>query len=92
MPRPIPISWSSGSGLVEEPGSEGNNDGYLLQYFLEKGVPILGVEPAANVAKVAMQKGIRPWSSSLVGQLRGTAADGNIGPIAREQRLAHVPD
>jgi hypothetical protein len=35
-----------------------SNDGYLLQHFVEKGIPALGVEPAANVAKVAMGRGI----------------------------------
>jgi hypothetical protein len=35
-----------------------SNDGYLLQYFVEKGIPCLGIEPAANVAKVAIDKGI----------------------------------
>jgi C-methyltransferase C-terminal domain/Putative zinc binding domain/Methyltransferase domain len=35
-----------------------SNDGYLLQYFLEKGIPVLGIEPAKNVAKVAIEKGI----------------------------------
>ena len=33
-----------------------SNDGYLLQYFVERGVPVLGVEPAANVAEVAIEK------------------------------------
>jgi SAM-dependent methyltransferase len=36
----------------------GSNDGYLLQYFMEKGIPVTGVEPARNVAKTAAQKGI----------------------------------
>lgn len=36
----------------------GSNDGYLLQYFKEKNIPILGVDPARNVAKVAQEKGI----------------------------------
>lgn len=36
-----------------------SNDGYLLQYFVEKGIPVLGIEPARNVAKVALEKGIR---------------------------------
>jgi hypothetical protein len=36
----------------------GSNDGYLLQYFVQKNVPVLGVEPAANVAKEAFRKGI----------------------------------
>ena len=35
-----------------------SNDGYLLQYFIEKQIPTLGVEPAANVAKVAVEKGV----------------------------------
>ncbi len=35
-----------------------SNDGYLLQYFIPKGIPTLGVEPAANIAKVAIRKGI----------------------------------
>jgi 2-polyprenyl-3-methyl-5-hydroxy-6-metoxy-1,4-benzoquinol methylase len=36
----------------------GSNDGYLLQYFARKGIPVLGVEPAANVAATAIRKGI----------------------------------
>ena len=35
-----------------------SNDGYLLQHFVKKGIPVLGIEPAANVAKVAIQRGI----------------------------------
>ena len=35
-----------------------SNDGYLLQYFKERGIPILGIEPAENVADVARSKGI----------------------------------
>jgi SAM-dependent methyltransferase len=35
-----------------------SNDGYLLQYFVVRGIPVLGVEPAANVAKVAVAKGV----------------------------------
>jgi SAM-dependent methyltransferase len=36
-----------------------SNDGYLLQYFVKKGIPALGVEPAANVAAVAEEKGVK---------------------------------
>src|ERR1700730_7760225 len=36
-----------------------SNDGYLLQHFVRAGIPVLGVEPAANVAEVAIQKGVR---------------------------------
>ena len=43
------------SSLVVEIAS---NDGYLLQHFVRRGVPVLGIEPAANVAKVAVEKGI----------------------------------
>ena len=35
-----------------------SNDGYLLQYFVQRNVPVLGIEPAANVAKVAVEKGV----------------------------------
>jgi 2-polyprenyl-3-methyl-5-hydroxy-6-metoxy-1,4-benzoquinol methylase len=35
-----------------------SNDGYLLQYFVQKGIPVLGIEPAKNIAKVAVKKGI----------------------------------
>ena len=42
--------------LVTEVAS---NDGYLLQHFVAEGVPVLGVEPAANVAEVAQSRGIR---------------------------------
>ena len=35
-----------------------SNDGYLLQHFMKKGIPVLGIEPAANVAKVATERGI----------------------------------
>src|SRR5215471_2554761 len=35
-----------------------SNDGYLLQYFVKRGIPALGIEPAANVAKVAQEKGV----------------------------------
>jgi hypothetical protein len=43
------------NGLVLEVAS---NDGYLLQYFLKKEIPVLGVEPASNVADVALKMGI----------------------------------
>lgn len=71
-----------------------SNDGYLLQYFLNKGIPVLGIEPAENVAKVAMEKGI-PTRVSFFGEhsaqllLReGMQADLLIG----NNVLAHVPD
>ncbi len=71
-----------------------SNDGYLLQYFLEKGVPVLGVEPAANVAKVAMQKGI-PTMVKFFGRAtaRELAAAGKYADLLLGNNvLAHVPD
>ena len=35
-----------------------SNDGYLLQYFVARGVPVLGIEPAANVARAAIESGV----------------------------------
>ena len=47
----------NGQSLVVELAS---NDGYLLQYFVQKNIPVLGIEPAANVAKVARSKRMSP--------------------------------
>ena len=71
-----------------------SNDGYLLQYFAEKAVPVLGIEPAANVAKVAEQKGIPSrvafFGTETAGKLvsEGKSADLLLG----NNVLAHVPD
>ncbi len=72
----------------------GSNDGYLLQYFKEKGIPVLGIEPAENVAKVALERGI-PTKSVFLG--KDTAAVlASEGPKAdlllANNVLAHVPD
>jgi hypothetical protein len=71
-----------------------SNDGYLLQHFRERGIPVLGIEPARNVAAAAVAKGI-PTTTEFFGtatayQLRddGKAADLLIG----NNVLAHVPD
>jgi SAM-dependent methyltransferase len=50
----------------------GSNDGYLLQYFVAKGIPVLGVEPARNVAAEAVAKGV-PTVTEMFG--RQTAAE-----------------
>ncbi|HEY7217816.1 MAG TPA: class I SAM-dependent methyltransferase [Candidatus Binatia bacterium] len=71
-----------------------SNDGYLLQYFREKGIPVLGVEPAANVAAVAMQKGI-PTRVAFFGTkvARDIVADwGKADLIVGNNVLAQVPD
>jgi hypothetical protein len=71
-----------------------SNDGYLLQYFVEKGVPVLGVEPAANVARAAAERGV-PTVVRFFG--RETAGDlvrehGPADLIVGNNVLAHVPD
>jgi SAM-dependent methyltransferase len=70
-----------------------SNDGYLLQFFHERGVPVLGVEPAANVAKVAIQKGI-PTLVEFFGEetAQSLAADTPADLIVANNVLAHVPD
>jgi len=70
-----------------------SNDGYLLQYFVARGVPVLGIEPAASVAQAAQLKGVPTvqrffgveTASDLVGE---AAADLLLG----NNVLAHVPD
>ncbi len=70
-----------------------SNDGYLLQYFHERGVPVLGVEPAANVAEVALQKGI-PTVVKFFGRAtaRSLAAHARADLLVGNNVLAHVPD
>nr|MCM0590712.1 class I SAM-dependent methyltransferase [Gloeotrichia echinulata DEX184] len=70
-----------------------SNDGYLLQYFVEIGIPVLGIEPAVNVAKVAIKKGI-PTVVKFFGQdtarelvSQGKRADLLLG----NNVLAHTP-
>jgi SAM-dependent methyltransferase len=71
-----------------------SNDGYLLQFFKAAGVPVLGVEPAANVAEVAREKGI-PTEVVFFGAAEGSrlAASGAHADLALGNNvLAHVPD
>jgi 2-polyprenyl-3-methyl-5-hydroxy-6-metoxy-1,4-benzoquinol methylase len=71
-----------------------SNDGYLLQYFLEKQIPVLGIEPTRNTAEVAIKKGIPSitefFGTELATQLvkEGKQADLFLG----NNVLAHVPD
>ena len=71
-----------------------SNDGYLLQYFVAKGIPSLGVEPAANVARVAVEKGVPTlvtfFGRKTAGELR--AAHGPADLIVGNNVLAQVPD
>ena len=71
-----------------------SNDGYLLQYFKQRNIPVLGVEPAANVAKVAVEKGIETvvafFGAATASRLRGESKGADL--IAANNVLAHVPD
>jgi len=71
-----------------------SNDGYLLQYFKEKGIGVLGVEPAANVAKVAQDKGIDShvafFGANTARQLADAGKTADL--MAANNVLAHVPD
>lgn len=71
-----------------------SNDGYLLQYFVQKGIPVLGIEPAANVAAVATAKGI-PTIVKFFGEktARELVAEGKQADLLLGNNvLAHVPD
>ena len=84
------LGLTSSSQVIEV----ASNDGYLLQYFTERGIPALGIEPAANVAKVAREKGVdtlvkffgRATANELVAD--GKSADVLLG----NNVLAQVPD
>ena len=72
-----------------------SNDGYLLQYFKEKNIPVMGIEPTANTAEVAMAKGIKTviefFGAELADRFANTwevKADLLLG----NNVLAHVPD
>jgi len=72
----------------------GSNDGYLLQYFVARGVPALGVEPASNVAAAAVAKGI-PTTTRLFGRetAKALVAEGKQADlIIGNNVLAQVTD
>jgi SAM-dependent methyltransferase len=72
----------------------GSNDGYLLQYFVARGVPVLGVEPASNVAAAALAKGV-PTTTRLFGRATAQAlvAEGKHADlIIGNNVLAQVTD
>lgn len=71
-----------------------SNDGYLLQCYQRAGVPVLGIEPATNIARVAEQRGIPTvcdfFSEALAERLRGDKYQADV--IHANNVLAHVPD
>ena len=71
-----------------------SNDGYLLQYFLEKNIPVLGIEPAGNVAQVAQEKGIptivKFFGVNTAQELVSSGKQADL--LAANNVIAHVPD
>ena len=80
----------NGSSRVVEIAS---NDGYLLQYFQERGISVLGIEPASNVAAVAIDKGI-PTAIEFFGRetAQAVAQERRADLLLGNNVLAHVPD
>ncbi len=80
----------SGSKVMEI----ASNDGYLLQHFVARGVPVLGIEPAANVAQAAIDKGV-PTTVQFFGRKTAAAIAAEHGlpdVLLGNNVLAHVPD
>lgn len=71
-----------------------SNDGYLLQYFTEKKIPVLGIEPAASAASIAIQKGIRTEMKFFGNETVHSLIDiyGKADLLIGNNVLAHVPD
>ena len=69
-----------------------SNDGYLLQYFKARGIPVLGVEPTANTAEVATAKGIPTIVDFFVRKLAEEQLAGHADLIVGNNVFAHVPD
>lgn len=71
-----------------------SNDGYLLQYMHARGVPCLGIEPAANIAAVAREKGIDTevcfWGAETATRLLGSRPGADL--IIGNNVFAHTPD
>jgi len=90
--RLVPSRRLDGDSLVVEVAS---NDGYLLQYYKEAGIPVLGIEPAANVAKVAQEERGIPtlcefFGEKLARKLRRQGKRADV--IHAHNVLAHVAD
>jgi len=71
-----------------------SNDGYLLQYFKERGIPVTGIEPAANVARAAQDKGVetvrRFFDKAMAAELADEGRQADL--VVANNVLAHVPD
>ena len=82
------FGYNSNSLVVEI----ASNDGYLLQYFKEKNIPVLGVEPTANTAQVAIEKGINNIVDFFGSNLAENKLLAKADLILGNNVLAHVPD
>src|SRR5260370_5712185 len=91
-----------GEGVGDE-GEVGNtslvmeiasNDGYLLQYYRQRGIPVLGIEPARNVARIAEERGVPTlcdfFGIALAGSLRRRGQQADV--LHAHNVLAHVAD
>jgi C-methyltransferase C-terminal domain/Putative zinc binding domain/Methyltransferase domain len=88
------ITGRLGLGATSQVIELGSNDGYLLQYFIARGIPVLGVEPAKNVAEAAIAKGV-PTVTKLFGRqsARELVAEGiQADLLCGANVLAQVPD
>jgi hypothetical protein len=81
----------NGKSFVVEIAS---NDGYLLQYYKRAGVPVLGIEPARNIAQTAEERGIPTVCEFFDAELaRKLVAEGKRADVVHANNvLAHVPD
>jgi SAM-dependent methyltransferase len=71
-----------------------SNDGYLLQHVVERGIRVLGIEPAGNIATVAIDRGV-PTEVLFLGEQTGTKIAETYGQadlVVANNVLAHVPD
>jgi SAM-dependent methyltransferase len=84
------LALSESSKVVEI----ASNDGYLLQHFVARRIPVLGIEPAANVARTAIEKGIptivRFFGVETAQHVRRELGGADL--IVANNVLAHVPD
>ena len=85
------FGFNSSSQVIEI----ASNDGYLLQYFKERDIPVMGIEPTANTAEVAMGKGIKTIVEFFGTELADRLAnhwDVKADLLLGNNVLAHVPD
>jgi SAM-dependent methyltransferase len=84
------FGFTKGSQVIEI----ASNDGYLLQYFNQRGIPVLGIEPTANTALVATSKGIATITDFFGVRLATELLNKNIQAdlLLGNNVLAHVPD